>query len=78
MRFCVCMCTCVCVCVCACVCVCVQEKYVKEIGERKVNLLLVSKADLLSWKQRWVCITHRSDWVTSEFKGQVVMGTVLQ
>ena len=29
-----------------------QEKYVREVDSRKVNMLLVNKADLLTQKQR--------------------------
>ena len=39
----------------------------KELDAKKVNLLLISKADLLSWKQRWVwpliCTHFNSDSV---------------
>ena len=30
-----------------------QEKYVKEVDPNKVNMLLVSKADLLTLEQRY-------------------------
>lgn len=30
------------------------EKYVKEVGEEKVNVILVNKADLLTEDQRFV------------------------
>lgn len=31
-----------------------KEKYVNEIDSKKVNMILISKADLLTPKQRWV------------------------
>lgn len=33
-----------------------QEKYVKELSPEKVNMVLISKADLLTPRQRWVCL----------------------
>lgn len=34
--------------------VCLQESYVKEVSQNKVNILLVNKADLLTREQRRV------------------------
>lgn len=41
------------------VCLCVvQERYVKEVSEHKVNMLLLNKADLLTREQRRVWARH--------------------
>ena len=42
----------------------IQEQYVKEISAKKVNLLVLSKADLLSWKQRWAWLNNNQHLIS--------------
>lgn len=35
------------------------ERYVEEVDENKMNMILINKADFLTPKQRYIYIVHR-------------------